>query len=110
MAAFVTGLSDTRVGYARSCGERRGIAKARICTVQRRQQRCAAAPRALIVAMAGDDGQGPTKSSDAGEEEKPQTLKGIVVFGLTMALFALGLAATLGRAFLPGGLAPPPNM
>jgi len=48
-----------------------------------------------------------SKSKEEEEEEQPQTLKGIIVFVVTMALFALGLAATLGRSMLPSGLAPP---
>eukprot|EP00184_Porphyridium_aerugineum_P007956 CAMPEP_0184691586 /NCGR_PEP_ID=MMETSP0313-20130426/396_1 /TAXON_ID=2792 /ORGANISM="Porphyridium aerugineum, Strain SAG 1380-2" /LENGTH=57 /DNA_ID=CAMNT_0027149331 /DNA_START=182 /DNA_END=355 /DNA_ORIENTATION=+ len=50
-----------------------------------------------------DESKGATET----EQEQPQTLKGIIVFTLTMALFALGLASTLARSFLPHGMAPP---
>ncbi|KAA8492259.1 hypothetical protein FVE85_3697 [Porphyridium purpureum] len=54
-----------------------------------------------------DGGEAGAGAEEEDQPERPQTLKGVIIFTVTMGLFALGLAATFGRAMLPGGLAPP---
>lgn len=45
-----------------------------------------------------------------GTPEPKQTLWGLAVFGLIFGIFALGLAATLARQFVSGGLTGPAQM
>mmetsp|Transcript_10302 Transcript_10302/g.14901 ORF Transcript_10302/g.14901 Transcript_10302/m.14901 type:complete len:97 (+) Transcript_10302:1375-1665(+) len=47
------------------------------------------------------------EGDEESKEDAPQTLQGILIFAVTIAIFGVAILATFSRTFLPGGLAPP---
>ena len=107
--AFVNGAFSGLAGASLRCGHTHG-ALSQASPAQGLQGVRAAAPRRAAMGamrragtwrMNAEGGNGENKEE---EVQQPQTLKGIVIFVLTMGLFAVGLVATFSRTFLPSGL------
>ncbi|KAJ8907992.1 hypothetical protein NDN08_008093 [Rhodosorus marinus] len=47
------------------------------------------------------------EGDEESKEDAPQTLQGILIFAVTIAIFGVAILATFSRTFLPGGLGPP---
>lgn len=65
--------------------------------------------RRAVMAVGGDDGERDEGAKTFMERENDGaqvSVWGVLSFGIIMAIFAVAVAATLARDFVPGGLVP----
>mmetsp|Transcript_13689 Transcript_13689/g.28072 ORF Transcript_13689/g.28072 Transcript_13689/m.28072 type:complete len:147 (-) Transcript_13689:2312-2752(-) len=111
-SSSVVNRRSYRSGYQLLRGRQHGSTPARRSFLR-------TSPLALVDNESGDssthgEGASTAKTTSAGpdpvsaeEASDGQTIYGLVLFGMTMLIFVVGLAATISRSLLPGGLAPP---